>query len=262
MIKINLFLIESEMDSRHNILPSQDFGYSMIEAVKFQNWYEQSNTYDYRLIRDMSFKSSLAGAPEREHYNYLHTNCIPVGSVEFCLAWYRKIGIQNIKPLNIPKELWKYAGRDVFISNTTYNPNQYYFMKDMDNIKAPHNGQIKGETHIKDGKMFFTEWVDNIVSEWRVFVLNKKVFGIKCYSGDEWILPSKEFIKGIVKEYDKGSYTLDIMVDSNSKNYIVELHDFFACGLYGFDDYTNIIKMMKRTQTDLLALKNNKVEVI
>lgn len=236
----------------------------MIEAVKFQNWYEQSNIYDYRLIRDMNFKSSFAGAPEMEHYNYLHINCIPVGSVEFCLSWYKQMGVKNIKPLNISKELWKYAGREVSIGKSVDYTKKEYFVKDINTIKSMLNGKCNSDILIKslNGKMFFTEWIDNIVSEWRVFVFNKKILGIRCYSGDEWILPSKEFIKDIINEYDKSSYTLDIMIDENNKNYIVELHDFFACGLYGFDDYTNIIKMMKRTQMDLLKTINNKLEVI
>lgn len=250
---MTLFLIESEMDNRGNILPSQDFGYFTIEATKFQNWYERGKIYDYRLIRDLSFKSNPAGAPEMEHYNYLHINCIPVGSVEFCETWYRSMGVANIKPLNIPEELWKYAGREVFVSNST--PDKHYFMKNINNIKAPHNGEIQGCANIKYDKMFFTEWIEDVVSEWRVFILNKKILGIKCYSGDEWILPSKSFIEEIVSNYGKVSYTLDVMIDKGNKNYIVELHDFFACGLYGFDDYTGIINMMKRTQSDLLKLE-------
>ena len=48
-------------------------------------------------------------------------------------------------------------------------------------------------------------------------------------------------------------YTLDVCVTENrERTEIIELHDFFSCGLYGFEDYSVLPIMWISTITDLL----------
>lgn len=126
--------------------------------------------------------------------------------------------------------------------------------KSVTKIKDETNGEVflSEKDSDSDEKRFLTEWVQDIKSEWRVFVFNKKVRGIQCYSGDEWTLPNKDYVERVVKSCDELSYTLDVMVRENGETDIVELHDFFACGLYGFEDHASLLNMWVSTIRKIL----------
>lgn len=104
--------------------------------------------------------------------------------------------------------------------------------------------------------IFLSEWVEHVNSEWRVFVFNGEVRDIRCYSGDVCTLPDKEYVEKIAKTYSdtsgKHAFTVDVMVTDEGKTDIVELHDFFSCGLYGFEDYSVLPLMWSVTMTDIL----------
>lgn len=57
----------------------------------------------------------------------------------------------------------------------------------------------------------------------------------------------------MVEEYSKNNspiaYTLDVgihFVDNNLVTSLIEVHDFFSCGLYGFDDKDKLPFMFYR----------------
>ena len=244
------FLIQSTEYSGYTI-PAQSYGYTAMEAVQYHNWFHGEKVYDCKLHDNMTFKS--------DSYNYLRPDYVPIGSVDYVLAWLEQMGVTDVAPLNIPRKLWKYCRRDVTIDYCT-NINGHWMLKDCDKIKADYNGEayFNGDGG-KDKKYFLTRWVDNINSEWRVFVFNQKIQSIKCYSGDELVIPDKLYIEEIVQNYDKRCYTLDVMVYNDGKTTdIVELHDFFACGLYGFDDYRVLLLMWTSTIKDMLKQKEEK----
>lgn len=241
------FLIQSN-DTNHHI-PAQAYGYTAIEAIDYANWYNGEKIYDYILTTDVPFK--------RFYKDYLTKYQTPIGSVEYVTTWLHAMGVDSVKPLNIPKELWRFCARDVRIS-TLDGLTGHWMKKDLDSIKDDQNGEIFLDgSKTSNKKYFLTKWVDRICSEWRVFVFNKKIRGIRCYSGDEWILPCRFYIEDIVNAYDKKSYTLDVMVRDNGRcTDIVELHDFFACGLYGFEDFTVLPQMWISTISELSGQKH------
>ena len=163
------------------------------------------------------------------------------------------MGIENVKPLNIPEELWKFCDRKIIIDYCS-NINGRWMLKDIDTIKSEINGEIYlDENSNHDKKYFMSEWIDNIDSEFRVFVFNGSIKGINCYLGNELILPDLDYIKKVVKTYNKRCYTLDVMVTENGKHTeILELHDFFSCGLYGFEDYSILPVMWNASIQDIL----------
>lgn len=238
------FVVQSTETNGYTI-PAQSYGYTAIEAVQYNNWFQGEKVYDFVLNDDMTFKSNT--------YNYLSPNYIPIGSVDYVLSWLKLMGVNDVAPLNIPQELWKYCHRDVTVDYCT-NINGHWMLKDCNKIKADYNGEVyfNGDGG-KDKKYFLTRWVNDIVSEWRVFVFNGAVLGIQCYSGDVFLTPDNDYIEEIVQNYSKRCYTLDVMVYNGGKTTdIVELHDFFACGLYGFEDYKFLPIMWSSTIKELL----------
>ena len=78
-------------------------------------------------------------------------------------------------------------------------------------------------------------------------MLDGNIIDMQNYAGDIWTLPSKNSVKSMIYafEHAKGSncppaYTLDVGVhqdDIGLKTSIIEVHDFYACGTYNFNDH-------------------------
>ena len=220
---------------------AHDFSFALIEAIKYHNWYENKKVYDY-------FLSDKIGA----------TDYIPIGSVEFVLdTLHLNYNISNIRPLNIPNKIIKpeYTKRWVKVVKTDTNTinagDAPIFVKD--------NSKIKGWTNIVDpnrgypaGEYLISEYVE-IDSEWRAFIFNNKLVGLQHYSGDFTIFPDVELIKKMINDFNyNNSYTLDVGINNNG-TFVLELHDFFSCGLYGFANYKLLPLMFINTWNKLIA---------
>ncbi len=251
------FLIQStEMQGKE--VPAQDFGYTTMQIANYYNWLCPSNCmYDFEYVCSPTL---FGQKPEWTHIDENgFSSCIPIGSVEFTLEWFKAMGIENVKPLNIPQELWKFCDRLVTVDYCV-NVRGHLMKKDTDKIKDICNG----ETYIHENQIytryFFSEWVDNIVSEWRVFVFNGEIQDIRCYLGDPWVIPDKHYVEEVVDVYSKirnTAYTLDVLV-TDKKTEILELHDFFSCGLYGFEDFRVLPLMYRRAISFILMEQKGK----
>lgn len=223
------------------LLPKYDFVYSFIEVADFHNW---------QCGKEMDEAVFL----EHPKSGYLATNCIPIGSMEFCLDWYRQMGVYCIPPLNIPQFLDPLVKRRIFRGTFTASGTRY-FGKPLTTIKSDRNGWYT-KYHGSEA-MQFTSEVKNICSEWRLFVCDGEILGLKCYAGQAFLPPDMEYCKEVVDAVDKNgglrAYTLDMMVLAYGATDILELHDFFACGLYGFANPVALRKMAILTQRKLLG---------
>ena len=229
-----------------------DFAFYLIEAIKYHSWYyKKDSQYSYIL-------SKTTDRPKLNIHQYRPlTEIIPIGTVEFVLEYLeRHYDINGIKPLNIPLELmkpeylkrWvKYDSNNTTVFNAGDTP---IFVKD--------NTKIKGFTNIiypnqgyPVGEYMISEFVE-IESEWRVFVFNGKLEGLQNYSGDFILFPDVKTIMKMVIDYKSApkAYTLDVGVNHKG-TFVIEVHDFFSCGLYGFSDYKLLPKMFISTWNKL-----------
>ena len=125
----------------------------------------------------------------------------------------------------------------------------------MDKINGSHRFMdIYDQNKIPNGNYQISEYID-IVSEYRCFIYNDKIVGIQYYSGEFEVFPDVsrlyDFIEKYNYDYGEGNapqaYTLDILVDFEGNTYVMECHEFFSCGLYGFSDYMVLPYMFVRT---------------
>ncbi|MCM1167221.1 MAG: ATP-grasp domain-containing protein [Lachnospiraceae bacterium] len=239
------FLIQTRTYN-DNIIPATSFGYTAFEIAEYYHWFDKDDCRYAAHYLNPTYSPFLPSE--------LTAQNIPVGSVEFALDWFKQAGIENIKPLNIPKELWEYCRHYITIDKYS-NVSGHFMMKDTDKIKAENNGEyffhgVGGD----DKKYFLSRWVEDVKSEWRAFIYDGDVRDIRCYSGDPWVIPDKAYVEEIAKIYSdiskKRAFTLDVMV-TDCKTDIVELHDFFSCGLYGFEDYSVLPLMWSAAVTDI-----------
>lgn len=245
------FLIQSknDMQPNRNLIPLHDFGYLITEAVDFKNWWERKDVHSYILTDTLNLCMVC---------NHKKSEVVPVGSVEFCIDFYKRVGVTEIKPVNIPECLWEYTRKCWVVSSDEANriiqSKGDMYVKSADIFKSDKNGLYSRSTKPVTGEselFFVNEPMGELVSEWRLFVYRGQILDLKCYSGDPWTLPSKSYAERIAKTYDNNSYTLDLAIDRTGKTDIVEIHDFFACGLYGFDSH-KVLDMMIATHKKIL----------
>lgn len=207
------------------------------EAFKYENWWNNSPVYDVRL----------------KHIELKHAfdkNTIAVGSVEYV----EKFLGQRRKPLNVPNELLELSGpykvsRDVLANAVNYIG---WFIKSDTHIKSGvETGMLRSVSQIDEKlgegyALFFREEID-FVSEWRAFIYNGVIADIRLYLGtpnvDLRVLYN--YVKTLMSEWESmpKACTIDVGFDSNMNPVLVECHEFYSCGLYGFENYKLLTKM-------------------
>lgn len=76
-----------------------------------------------------------------------------------------------------------------------------------------------------------------IESEFRVYVHDGEILGVKHYYGDWNKVPSKEFVEEVVKNYKPSpcAYGVDVGVKSDGGSFVIESNDGCNLGNYGLD---------------------------
>jgi len=232
------FLIQKiDREVRH------DFSFTLLESVRFQKWLQQDkNAITVKYINCLANDNVWFFSPFHEHY-------VPVGSVEFVLSWMKRFEIPTPLPINVPEELFDFALRGIF------NGPHYDMLDILDKRFVKSNDHIKGFKEIIDstyplpeGDYQFSEEI-RIESEWRAFVHKGKLVGLQNYSGDFELFPNIDTIKTMIDAYKSApiAYTLDVGVVYNHQlTFVIECHDFFSCGLYGFADHNIYPYMLYR----------------
>lgn len=207
-----------------------DFTFHLIQAIKYTNWYHSEVVHKYVLADTPCGPSST----------------IPVGSVEFVLSFYKQFyNISHIKPINIPQSLMKaeFLKRVVeFKSGESIEVDTLAFVKSNEHIKGFTNILNPGD-RIPEGDFLLSEVVP-IDSEWRGFVYNGELLDLRCYTGDFSFFPDVSIVRDMVRAFKDApkAYTIDVGV-SNRGAFLIEIHQFFSCGLYGFADYKVLPQM-------------------
>lgn len=225
-----------------------DFVFHLIEAIKFNNWYHNERKYQYCLCEDL--------------LEYDFSEYIPIGSIEFVLEFYKIYhNIDNIKPINIPQELREreYLGRVVGtiedLQKVYIGLNNYVFIKSINRFKGITDIVKLKEVPVNE-PILISETID-ILSEWRGFVFKGELLDIRNYSGDFRIFPDIQAVEKMIRTYNKPAeaYTVDVAVNNNGDTVLIEIHQFFSCGLYGFNNYKVLPQMFIATHRAIMSLK-------
>jgi len=216
------------IDTIHGI-PEYDFEYETVNAVKYLQWMYPNDQASYiTSLSEMSLPS--------EQY-------APVGSIEFVCKWTEDVHKKKLMPINIPPALFreKYLKRHVYFG-IEQDAKIGYFAKQLNVFKGIT--QVVNAPITTVGMYIFSEIIE-IVSEWRVFVHHNDIQDIKPYCTDYRSVakgfPPIDGIKQMIEDFRKDApiaYTLDIALKHGKslalEMALLEVHDFFSCGLYGF----------------------------
>ena len=210
-------------------IPKDAFGYELMTAIKYNNWFRNRN--------DMGFTID----------QILHDDHVPVGTVEFVHHFMKRTGLIPPNPINVPQQLMHkvFTCRDMTIGSE-YSITERCFAKSMTGFKKfadivdPNFDKIFPD-------MYQISDIVPIDSEWRAFVYQGKLVGLHNYSGDFTVFPDVRKIKGMIAEWTEQpiACTIDVGVFGND-TFVIECHDFYSCGLYGFADYALLPVMFSR----------------
>ncbi len=213
-----------------------DFSFTLIESVKYQKWFDKTCNFNYQFFETSSEQTKNFEAP---------LEYIPIGSVEFVVDYLYYNYSKIYKPLNVPFKLLdkKYTQRNIF-NGTHKDVYPYSFVKSNDKIKCSAKVITKDNVNmIPEGNYQISSMI-NINSEWRCFVYKNTLVGLSNYSGDFTVFPNINSIKEMISAFSNAppAYTLDVGVNF-AGTFVVECHDFFSCGLYGFKDFIILPRM-------------------
>jgi hypothetical protein len=228
-----------------------DFSFTLLESIRYLRWSANGNDLDIT-VKYLDFIDA-----ENENRNWwfkpFHQHYIPVGSVEFVTAWFKRFHDHKPLPINVPEELWGFANRTIWNGDENGYKKGYgrLFVKSNDHIKG-FKLSIKEDYELPKGNYQFSEEID-IESEWRGFVYQNKLVGLQNYSGDFTMFPDVSHINFMISQYKSApvAYTLDVGV-FDDKTFVIECHDFFSCGLYGFADHRILPFMHSRWHYEYL----------
>jgi len=253
------FLIQTKDEQ-----PIHDFSRELIEGCRYNKWLDKSFKYSIDFVDwDVNDKS----------FDFIDSDIdlIPIGSVEFVSAYLERFYGVTPKPRNIPDVLNKPDLTYRTIFNGTKHDlkiGEEKFVKSNEKIKSFTGVITKDVTdfsHIPDGELQISDII-NIDSEYRCFVYKGELVGLKHYSGDFTVFPSIAQIYVMINEFKDApvAYTLDIGINNHSGRYlkpketfIIEVHDFFSCGLYGFNDYRLLPHMFTKWFREYISLIKN-----
>jgi hypothetical protein len=169
--------------------------------------------------------------------------------------YLQRLGIEPKRALNIPDELMKYTGRKIdymtmgeFKMDTRLpvfvKPNRYSKEFVAGVISEPQSRSFFFNNVEDDCPVLVSEVVD-FVSEYRCYVINGVLKGIKHYLGDIRIFPDVKVIDAAIADYKIApvGYAIDFGVTSDGRTLLVECNDGWSLGNYGLDNlvYTNLL---------------------
>jgi|LSQX01.2.fsa_nt_gb hypothetical protein len=218
--------------------------YALKSAVEFHRDFTENDVYDF-VFHDEDPKNAEVVTPlifQKEYGNIFDCDYtvdplyhVPFGTLEYVYNFMDTLKLKRPYPLNIPLELHKISGLNPRIVEGPKTFAKDVWVKNIYVNKDPINGP---SISVPYGKWQVTDYA-NIVAEFRIFIFNKRVVDIRRYSGCFFKVPDINFVKNCIDTFVSApiAYTLDVGILENGKNVVIECHDFFSCGLYGFDDY-------------------------
>ena len=248
------FLIQTDRSG----VPKHDFAYIVYKAVEYQREFNDRDDVGYTTCLGI-YSDIDAGAiplpkgiitPSVIRSLKKEDTIIPIGSIEFVQEFCDSVGLELPLPINVPDDLLhkEFLKREIFYTDKWIpQNNKKYFFKDASVLKGlqgiiEKGGIIYTNNEKSPNDLFLiSEWID-IDSEWRVFVHKDHIVDIRRYSGDLDLFPDIDKISDMITSYKNSpvAYTLDVAITANGDTVLIECHDFYSVGLYGFDNYNKV----------------------
>jgi hypothetical protein len=172
---------------------------------------------------------------------------ICIASVEATTKFFELAGVDTPLHIGYPEQLKSYLGRNIELTTFGELDNKFpYFVKPSEQVKLFTGDIVSTPNHLEylvqfdnckpDTKIYKSEIVE-FLTEYRVFVSNGKVYGMKHYKGDFMKFIDDSIIDEMIKDFTDcpSAFTLDIGLTNDGRTLLVEVNDMWAIGSYGLD---------------------------
>jgi len=186
---------------------------------------------------------------------------IVVAFIQDTNKYIERLGGKPINALNIPPELMPYTGREI-----RYMTKEQFMNDRVLPIFVKPNGLAKEYSDVltpgvltkeSSRTMFFNDVPDHcpllvsevvdFVSEYRGYVIDGQLKGIKHYQGDFRVFPDMKVIDKAIADYHTQpvGYAIDFGVTSDGRTLLIECNAGSSLGNYGLDDKTYSLLLAK-----------------
>lgn len=177
----------------------------------------------------------------------LDENSIVVGGIPVVSDAMRRLGITLNALHPVPKELLPYAKRRVWESTlgevrNCFMNGQKIFIKPIPVDRKLFTGHlitsfrdlITTASLPSDYPVLCSDPLD-IRAEYRVFVIDQEIVGIRYYCGDFRLFPDFQVIESAVAAFHSApsAYSIDFAIRGEGDTVLVEINDSYALGCYG-----------------------------
>jgi len=213
-----------------------DFSFTLLEAIRYHNWRGNEIKYKFTDGNLLTLR-------------YSYDDFVPIGSNDFVHMFLREVHDLYPKPINVPNDLMDSIYTQRSVANMELSSERsigsQLFIKSNDDVKGFCSLVKEGDV-VPDGYYQVSTPI-RIESEWRAFVYQRKFVGLQNYSGDFTIFPNVKTIELMIHKYHEQpiAYTLDVGVNEFG-TFVIEVHNFYSCGLYGFADLNKLPHMFSR----------------
>ncbi len=177
----------------------------------------------------------------------LTENDIVFGGVSIVRRAFDRIGFSVPNIPSIPESLSAFAGRKIWQSTMgaarrMVESGRPVFVKPLPTQLKRFSGQpmrqfsdLLSTAHIPDDTDVECAEVVPFVAEFRMFVLQGEIVGVRHYAGNALRFPDPEVIGEIVSSFSDApaSYAVDVGVVEEGRTLLVEVNDSYATGAYG-----------------------------
>lgn len=169
---------------------------------------------------------------------------IVVGCVENTQKYFKKHLSIEIEPIEYHSILSDYMGRKTELVNIKdikppcfIKPNKIKAFTGFVVTNNPlYDNEISQSIYGYEGLVYMEEII-NIVSEYRCYVKNGLLIGVKHYSGDDFISLNRTTVLHCVIEasrlLNQLTFTLDFGITKEGKTILIEANDAWSIGNYG-----------------------------
>jgi hypothetical protein len=207
---------------------------------------------DWAVSAYLGFRSKQANIKFFEDIDQVprSKNVILVAFIEDTQKYLSSIGVPPKLALNIPEELNMFTDREIrymtldeFFKDQEMpifvKPAMYAKEFAAGVISKPENKELFFVDHDPATNVLVSSVVD-FVSEYRGYVINGKLVGIKHYQGDFRVFPDIDIVDCAVTAYTSApaGYSIDFGVTSDGRTLLIECNDGWSLGNYGLDDST------------------------
>lgn len=183
-------------------------------------------------------------------YNSDPSELVVIGYPKDIATALNMLDYKPLKQINYPYELKSFLYRNIYEKTLSQLPKTYpYFIKPTG--AKSFSGRVvqsqKDLIGITQGTYYVTNTILPYMPEFRCYIYEGTIFGVKQYKGDPFVRPNQTVIHNMVSSYTQApkAYTLDVGVTPEGNTILIEVNNGITSGNYGLSDKDYAIFLQK-----------------